>query len=247
MEAERPPIPDAVRHEWLRRVQAEYGSACITQELVLWLLQIGASPDLIEDGLTIVRDELAHADLSMQTYRAAGGTGSPVLDRAALSLPRTPDAPLEHDVTRACVDVFCLGETIAVPLFKNLREGCTEPTARAVMTRVLRDEVRHRDFGWTLLPWLLELPCGPDLRAIVSRELPAWFARIHAAYGSTDGLIPDEGAMDERCASWGLMPVARYARVVEETFEREWRPRFDPLGIDAADAWLRSRRDFPRR
>ncbi|MEO7331341.1 MAG: ferritin-like domain-containing protein, partial [Minicystis sp.] len=53
-----PPASEAVRGEWLRRVQAEYRSAAVTQQLTLWLIQMGASPDLISAGLRIVRDEL---------------------------------------------------------------------------------------------------------------------------------------------------------------------------------------------
>ncbi|MBL8679121.1 MAG: ferritin-like domain-containing protein [Myxococcales bacterium] len=237
MAAEGPSF-ELVRAEWRRRVEAEYASACITQELVLWLMQIAASPDLIESGLEVVKDELAHAELSMQTYLAAGGTTPPVLDRARLCLPRTPGAPLEHDVLRACVDVFCLGETVAVPLFKNLREGCTEPNARAVMTRVLRDEVRHRDFGWTMLPWLFELPVGEELRAIVERELPVWFRRVRTAYGATAGrAVGADRVVDDSARAWGLMEISRYAAVVEETFEREWKPRFHEVGVDAERAW----------
>ncbi len=230
---------DAVRTEWRRRVEAEYASACITQELVLWLMQLAASPDLITDGLLIVRDELDHAELSMRTYTAAGGTAAPVLDRALLSLPRTALAPLEHDVARACVDVFCIGETVAVPLFKSLREECSQPAAREVITRVLRDEVRHREFGWTLLPWLLEQPYGDGLRAMIERELPLWFFRVRTAYGASAGraLGASAGETSELERAWGLMAIERYARTVEETFEREWRPRFAAVAIDAERAW----------
>lgn len=233
-----------VRLEWRRRIEAEYASACITQELVLWLMQIAASPDLIDEGLEIVRDELDHADLSMRTYVAAGGAEPPVLDRARLCLPRTPGAPLEHDVLRACVDVFCIGETVAVPLFKHLRDGCEEPTAREVITRVLRDEVRHRDFGWLLLPWMLDLPMGDALRAIVDRELPVWFARVRRVYGASVGRAvgASEQPLDAQARRWGLMEVSRYASVVEQTFEREWKPRFHALGIDASRAWAEAER-----
>src|SRR5262249_30992454 len=152
--------------EWLRRVEAEYRSAAVTQHLTLWLIQIGASPDLLRAGLRIVRDELAHAEMSHRAYRAAGGEGGPELARESLELPRTSAqtrgdgeaAPLEDDVTRVCVDVFCLGETVAVRLFKELRQRSEVPAARRVLDRVLRDEVRHRDFGWALLGWLLESP-----------------------------------------------------------------------------------------
>ena len=34
-----------VAAEWLRRVEAEYRSAAISNHLSLWLIQIGASPE----------------------------------------------------------------------------------------------------------------------------------------------------------------------------------------------------------
>ena len=40
---------------------------------------------------------------------------------------------LELEVLCAGVRVFCLGETVAVPLFKHLRERCTVPVARAAL------------------------------------------------------------------------------------------------------------------
>src|SRR5258706_410275 len=69
----KPLASDLVRVEWLRRVEAEYRSAAITQQLALWLIQIGASPDLIRAGLRIVSDELTHSEMSHRVYAAARG------------------------------------------------------------------------------------------------------------------------------------------------------------------------------
>lgn len=143
--AKVPRPTDAVRREWLRRVEAEYRSAALTQHLTLWLIQIGASPDLVRGGLRIAGDEIAHAEMSHRAYVAAGGDGGASLVRETLELARTPGEPLEHDVARVGVETFCLGETVAVPLFKELREPCTVPVARRALDRILRDEVRHRD------------------------------------------------------------------------------------------------------
>lgn len=234
------PASPQTRTEWLRRVEAEYRSAALTQELTLWLIQIGASPDLLRAGLRIARDELRHADLCYRTYLEADGTGGPTLIRETLKLKRHESEPLEYDVTRVCVDSFCLGETIAVPLFKKLRENCTARSARRVLDRILVDEVRHRDFGWSLLGWLLELPSiGPDLLDLVNRELPFYFARLRKAYGA----VPNEPqAMPPNDRAWGLMPAADYAEVFERTFKRDWVPRFRALGIDADKAWTEQSR-----
>ncbi|AUX41155.1 hypothetical protein SOCE26_025620 [Sorangium cellulosum] len=233
-----PPASDAVRAEWGRRVEAEYRSAAITQHLTLWLIQMGASPDLIDDGLRIVKDELAHARLSHRVHAVAGGGALPALRRETLGLRSSGDEPLEMAVARAGVEVFCLGETVAVPLFKVLREGCTVPVARRALDRILRDEVRHRDFGWTLLRYLLELPCAPAVRQLCERELQAMFMRLRRSYMPPGGAKRAAISDDDR--AWGLMPVARYGEILERAIERDYVPRFGEHGLDAAAAWRRS-------
>ncbi len=232
------PASDRVRAEWLRRVEAEYRSTAITQHLGLWLIQIGASPDLIKLAFRISNDELAHADLSHRAYVSAGGTDAPQIPRETLELRRHPDDPLELDVARVGVDVFCLGETVAVPLFSRLRKGCTVPSARRVLDRVLRDEVRHRDFGWTLFGWLLEHPIAPAVRAQVERELPTYFARVRSIYAPPGAEARAKIADDDR--AWGLMAPATYGEILHRTLERDWVPRFAKLGFDARAAWERA-------
>lgn len=232
------PASDAVRAEWARRVEAEYRSAAITQHLTLWLIQMGASPDLIHDGLRIVSDELAHAELSHATFVDAGGTAVPPIARGSLALANKPGEELEALVTRWGVEVFCLGETVAVPLFKVLREACVVPSAKTALDRVLVDEVRHRDFGWTLLEHLVDLPCEALVRSLVEAELPAMLARLRRSYAPVGGEAKTEIPADDR--AWGLMPIARYGEILERTVERDYRPRFSKLGFDVDPAWQRA-------
>lgn len=226
----RKPIATArVRTEWQRRIGVEYHSAAISQHLGLWLIQMGASPDLVRLSARIVDDELLHAELAAKVTLAAGGEPT-VLDRATLTLKRDASLPLEHDVLRACLGTFCLGETVAVPLFAALRGPCTVPVARRALDRILRDEVRHRDFGWTLLGWLLEQPSGAELRSRVTRELPAYLATLRATY---DVAGHGDDACDEGERAWGIMPRGAYRDVLRASIKRGFLPRFAKLGIDA--------------
>lgn len=224
-----------VQTEWLRRVEAEYRSAALTQHLGLWLTQIAVSPDLVRDALRIAEDELAHAELSHAAYVAAGGTGAPRLDRDRLALPRRAGDPLELDVTRIGTEMFCLGETVAVPLFSHFRAQATAPAARAALDRILRDEVRHRDFGWTLLEHLLDGDADGARRAALERELPAMFRRIEETYGEAPP--PGADAPDDADRAWGLAPAGEYATILARTVERDYLPRFARVDIDAAAAW----------
>jgi hypothetical protein len=221
-------VPEAVtprvREEWGARIAAEYTSAAIAQHLVLWLIQAGAPPDLIDAGLAIVADELAHSRLSHEVYTAAGGAAPPALDRDALGLARTEDV-LERDILRVAVRVFCLGETVAVPLFRHLRERCTEPVARAALDRILRDEVRHRDFGWDLLDWLITL--ADDVPERATAALPAMLAELEASYGTANlAVATDDGAMSDEDRAWGLAPPREYADILARAVERDLVPRF---------------------
>jgi hypothetical protein len=218
-----------VREEWRARIAAEYTSAAITQHLVLWLIQAGAPPDLIDAGLAIVNDELAHSRLSHEVYTAAGGATPPALDRDRLGLTRTT-APLEDDILATAVRTFCLGETVAVPLFKHLREKCTHDAARAALDRILRDEVRHRDFGWDLLDWLLTI--DDAVAARVTAMLPQMMTELERSYGIGNQVVAeDDGAMTDEDRAWGLAPPKDYAKILARTIDRDYRPRFEARGI----------------
>jgi hypothetical protein len=225
----------AIAHEWLRRVEAEYGSAALTHHLTLWLLQITAPFELVRAGLAIVEDELAHAELSRAVQIAAGGTQSARLERERLGLRLRPNEPLELAVARTGLEAFCLGETVAVRLFSRLRQNAAEPIALAALDRILRDEVRHRDFGWTLLEWLLDTPQAERVVGLAEAELPAMFARLRNNYAFAS--LGQVSEADPEAQRWGLMPMSDYAAALQDTLERDYVPRFADHGIDARAAW----------
>lgn len=220
-----------VRDEWSRRVEAEYRSAAITQHFVLWLMQLGAPPSLLSDGLRVVKDELAHARLSHAVFRAAGGELVAPIDRSVLELPRV-ETHLELDVLRVTLESYCLGETVAVRLFAAMRDGATEPSAKRALDRILRDEVRHRDFGFDTLDVLLEADAGGELRARASAMLPTMIANVREAYAGGD--VGDEKALPKADRAFGLIPGALYVKAVEATVRKDYVPRFAKRGISLA-------------
>ncbi len=226
----------AIQNEWQRRTEAEYSSAVLTHHLTLWLMQLVAPFELTRLGLAIVDDELVHSELSHQVYVAAGGKQAVDLQSKRLGLTDVPRNQLLEGVVRAGVESFCLGETVAVRLFSKLRAPCVQPEAKTALDRILRDEVRHKDFGWTLIEWLLSIPQSEEVRQIVDKELPAMFKRLRANYGYAQ--LRAERKYIAARAAWGLMPVPDYAATLEETFERDYAPLFGALGIDAERAWV---------
>jgi hypothetical protein len=214
----------------MRRVQAEYRSAAITHQLTHWLIQIGAPSVLINMGLQIVADELEHAELCYGVFRRAGGTDLPAIARETLELARD-GAELEHDVARVTVEFLCLADAAAVRVFQRLRARAKVPVARAALERMLRDETRHRDFGWQLLAWVLALSSAPSLRTSAAAALPHMIASLRAQYGGPDEPEPAVPFTPADLA-WGLMPRGDYRAALTLCIERDLHPRFARLGIE---------------
>lgn len=229
-DAADPPGPEGGRRlvvaEWHRRTAAEYRSAALASQVTGWLIQLGAPPDLIRDGLQVVEDELAHSELSAGVAEAAGvDESAPVLDGATLALP-SPDGPLAA-VSLALVRYFCIGETVAVPMFRMLRARATEPMCREVLDIVLRDEARHRQFGWDGLDWLLAAH-GRQVSPAIAAALPGMLAEVGAAYGAGERAV---ATMPAAVEAWGLAPMSAYAATVTRALATDVAPRLEARGL----------------
>ena len=227
------PAPSArVLHEWSTRGAREYGSGALAHHFTLWLMQLGASPDLLRAGLDVVEDELRHAEMCHALVASrTGSTPLPAVVREGLELPRRADVPLERDVLRACLRAFCIDETTAVRMFKAMRRGARVPAVRAVIDEFLADEMQHREFGWVTLEWLLRGEHGPRLRPHVLPELAAWISARRAHYGDP-GDIARAPALRPEERAWGLLERAAYVDVFAETLARDVGPRLARLGLE---------------
>jgi hypothetical protein len=69
------------------------------------------------------------------------------------------------------------------------------------------------------------------------------FARLRQSYAGPASRLADPSALAAADAKWGLMAAADYRTILERTWQRDYRPRFARLGIDAAPAWAASEPD----
>lgn len=210
--------------EWRNRAEAEYSSAAVAARVVHDLIATGMPRSLIQVGQRIVNDELDHAELSHGVWVALGGDGALELDVARLTPPAGPPlARLADDLLRA----FCVGETVAVPLFAAMRAGAEHPAVVAALERILRDEAAHRAFGWDALEALITLdPEGAP--PYVAARLPEALAGCRRAYVLPHDAQPRLTA-EERAA--GLLDLDEYQRVVEACLQESVLPRFARLGV----------------
>jgi hypothetical protein len=206
--AELPPVSSVVLGTWSDRVQAEYATGAAASQLALWLMQIGAAPELIVGALRVVEEEIDHAARSFEVCKLAGLATPRPIARESLGLPRDPDAPLEHDIVRGCLRVFCLGETYAVAILREMRTVCSFAPARDVVDRLLADEVNHKHFGFEVLGWMLERDAA--LAEIVRTELPILVAGLRDTFCAAGG--PEVGPVEH---AWGVVSRSTYAEVLD--------------------------------
>lgn len=220
---------ERVRLTWRRRVIAEYRSAALTAEMLHGLIAAGLSPDTISTCHRIVSDEMAHAELSRAALLAAGGDDAEIaMNRDSLQLSHAPGQPWELRLLAAAADLFCCGETVAVPLFLALRgepgDGVAEIPAALALERIVRDEAVHRAFGWDLLDELLEVTGAPGADWL-RPQVPGFVERILAAYAADD----DTCTPEER--RFGLMPPRRYEEITRRCVREVILPRFRARGL----------------
>lgn len=209
-----------IHQEWRNRVVAEYTSAAITARVLHLAIVCGLPRPLLDTARRIVGDELDHAALSDQARVALGDDDAPLgLDVARLQPHPSPHGPLA-DLTEHVLGSFCIGETLAVPLFQAMRSHADHPAVQPVLTRVLRDEAVHRQFGWDALDALLTL--DPDgVRARIAAHLPDRLADYQRAYHD----LPDASPLAPEERSAGLLPHATYRAVFRDTVSGVILPR----------------------
>jgi hypothetical protein len=210
--------------EWRRRTVAEYASAAKAARLSHLLIALGADRGLINLALRVTRDELDHAELSAKVAEALGDEEAPVGVDLELLLGPEDRRPVAAAATLLLED-FCIGETLAVPLFEAMRAGATEPAAVEALRRICRDEAVHRAFAWRALDALLEVD-PPGVHGLIDGLLPAALGRFAATYGEVSlALQPGPRGLGA-----GLLPGTTWRAIFWRTLETEVLPRFAARG-----------------
>jgi hypothetical protein len=224
-----------IQQFWQHQVTAEYASAAVTAEFAHWLIQSGASPDLIKQCLDIAQDEVDHALVCQQVVVAAGGAGHVSVQGTPLVLPRMP-GDLREDLIAALLSFYCLGETMAVPLFGAMRKKATQNAALAAFDRIVADEPRHSAFGWLTLAWAHD--AWPETQAWIHACLPGALQRMATAYFCDEEYTP---ALDDTDRAWGMLPRLEYTRIFEKVVHGTYALRLAEYGVDVPALWQQIR------
>lgn len=147
---------EAARVYWSRRAWGEYGAVSESPAMQLRYVLEGREPELSLFWAIRTQEEVRHAEVCMMMAEALGGYHLQPSDeelKAIAGALGTRDRVLDRsrplEVTIA--GLVCVAETVVYDVFLELVRKVTDPVAKQIFRLILRDEIRHCEFGWEYL------------------------------------------------------------------------------------------------
>ncbi len=150
MEPEKRAVLEAF---WTEIAIAEHASVAEFHRAALDLLRFGAPEHLIAATQRAAIDEARHARRAFELASAYAGEQ---LSAGPLPLPtQVTLASSLAELARTTLRDGCGAETCSVWLYARLAKQVDDPTVRAVMDGIVRDETRHAALAWEVVRWAL--------------------------------------------------------------------------------------------
>ncbi len=134
---------------WRGRMINEHGSARVFEALADQLDGL-ALADAAAEARGFADEERRHGVLCGAVVEALGGSAYAIVPEP-LPIPMHEDATPIEAVLRNVLSICCLAETVAVALIGAEHLELPEGPLRALLERILADEVGHARFGWRML------------------------------------------------------------------------------------------------
>jgi hypothetical protein len=144
----------AARRSWTLAAFQEHRTGAACAATLEALIAARAPVDLVAVATRFPLDELTHVEMCARVAAELGG-GTALLHDAG-NLVGRPDSSLSPMLRAAelVVRVFCVGETVSIPLLRGTARAATHPLVRGVLERIVKDEAAHGRFGWLFLDWI---------------------------------------------------------------------------------------------
>jgi hypothetical protein len=227
---------DALAAVWQRRGGLELdvgaGFAAITTELI----EHGAAPEVIAIVSGAVRDEVHHAEISVDLAAVYRGDAPRWPEPAPTFVPELAPAKGPLLATLHVIAMCCINETIACAVLEASLARAKTPLVRAGLQSILSDEVEHARAGWAHL-------ASPFVSAETKAALPAWIKRLVsgkiAALLDRDAPIPEAALVPDH----GILSPEAFLGVLRSALDDLVFPGFERAGLDAraARAWAHER------
>lgn len=217
---------------WAFRARSEREAAARFERLGRQLEAEDAAAVVVAMAQRAADDERRHVEICAELAARYGHPGGAVEEVAVGEIgPRGVGARerLLYEVVAFCA----VTESINAALMTVSLAQATEPSVRAAVREILRDEVTHARLGWAHLSAERARGGGAGL----AEGLPAMLAGTvrEELFAPTDG-----EAVDPRLAGHGELPRALRVEVFVQTLEAVVFPGLEAHGVDASAgrAWL---------
>jgi hypothetical protein len=222
----------AARTNWRERMVSEHASARVFAGFFDKLLRAGLSGKYLDSARSAIDEELAHAVLCGRALAALGGEARAPLPDPLPRLAQHEDASPVEAVLRDAISIGACSETVAVALVGAEREQAGSPAMRALLDRILADEIGHARLGWKLLDDLL-----PAQDARMRRRLSAYLVAAFEHQMAFHSPFLDMPAATDRAVSFGAADGPSNWRVFVATMATVTLPGLEQRGLAAHAAW----------
>ncbi len=219
---------------WQKRGGLELRVAAGFSALGVELFEHGASQGVYEILGQAVRDEIHHAEISVEMAARYRGDAVVWPEPEPLHIPPFAPTTGAMHATLYVIAMCCINETVACGVLEAALGQAKSPLVRAALGTILADEIDHARAGWAHL-------VSPYVTAEMKRALPKWIHRLHAA--KLRELVEDDAPLPgESFADHGMLSRERSRAVVHATLVDVSFPGFRRAGIDAslAEQWART-------
>ncbi len=226
-----PEARTALAAVWQKRggLELQVGSAFAT--VASELVELGAARPVIEIIGQAVRDEIHHAEISVELAARYRG-GDPLWPAPSpVHIPAFAPATGTLRATLHVIALCCINETVACAVLEAAMSRAKSPLVRTGLQSILSDEIDHARAGWAHL-------ASPFVSAETKRTLPPWIKRLLA--GKLDALLEDEAPMPgEAFPDHGMLSREAFRKTVHAALDDVVLPGFEAAGIDIepARAW----------
>lgn len=230
-------LREAAIATWRGRMINEHGSARVFEGLARQLERAGVEAPMVAEFREFADEERTHGVLCGAVVEAIGGEAiGPAL--ANVEFPDHADARPLEGALRSLLSITCLSETVAVALIGAERLDMPNGPLRELLTRIYADECGHANFGWRVLPALLERALADDAAVCerLGEYLVVAFAELERhelAHLPVHSTPPPEGA------AFGLCSGADARALFYATIEQVIIPGLEAHGLPARAAWAR--------
>ena len=211
---------------WLRRAAVEYFAISSFSEFATELVAAMAPADVLSLCLRIGIDEVRHAELCVRMAEIYSGVKHVPPFGRSLPAPSPPEPSVRPERHHALANAMvCVSETHSAAVLSATRNLTTDPTAHAVLSVMLADEVMHSQIGWSYLRHAIEAG-GSSVIAETAAMVPAVLRELIADIEERPD-IP----IAEAVRAHGVMSRAEERTVVWTCVTDVLVPGFAALGI----------------